>query len=132
MDEARERFLRNRVMTATPAQRIVLLYDRLGLDLTRALTESDPSAFGQHLSHALAIVSELLGSLNVAAGGPAENLASIYGYLTTELLTARGAQDTARVQTVAGIVSSLRDAWAQAAEIVDAAPQPARAGAWVG
>jgi flagellar protein FliS len=132
MDEARERFLRNRVMTATPAQRIVLLYDRLGLDLTRALAEPDPYAFGEQVAHALAIVSELLGSLNVSAGGPADNLASIYGYLTRELLAARGDNDPARVQTVAGIVSTLRDAWAQAAEIVDAAPQPARAGAWVG
>jgi flagellar protein FliS len=132
MDEARERFLRNRVMTATPAQRIVLLYDRLGLDLTRALNETDAYAFGEHLSHAVAIVSELLGSLNVSVGGPAENLASIYGYLTTELLAARGNNDPARVQGAATIVSTLRDAWAQAADMVDGAPQPARAGAWVG
>jgi flagellar protein FliS len=132
MDDARERFLRNRVLTATPAQRIVLLYDRLGLDLTRALAADDAYTFGAHVAHALAIVSELLGSLNVSAGGPAENLASIYGYLTTELLAARGEHDLARVQTVAGIASTLRDAWAQAAEIVDTAPQPARAGAWVG
>jgi flagellar protein FliS len=132
MDDAREQFLRNRVMTATPAQRIVLLYDRLGLDLTRALAEPDAYAFGTHLSHALAIVSELLGSLNISVGGPAENLASIYGYLTTELLAARGAHDAARVQTVAGIVATLREAWAQAADTVDGAAQPARAGAWVG
>jgi flagellar protein FliS len=132
MDEARERFLRNRVMTATPAQRIVLLYDRLGLDLTRASTAPDDYTFGSHLSHALAIVSELLGSLDVSAGGPAENLASIYGYLTTELLAARGEHDAARVETVAGIVTTLREAWAQAADVVDGAPQPARAGAWVG
>ena len=132
MDEARERFLRNRVMTATPAQRIVLLYDRLGLDLTRALAAPDQDTFRSQLSHALEIVSELLGSLNVSAGGPADNLAGIYGYAMTELLAARGAHDARRVETVAGMVTTLREAWAQAADIVDGAPQPARAGAWVG
>jgi flagellar protein FliS len=132
MDEARERFLRNRVMTATPAQRIVLLYDRLGLDLTRALAAEDTYSFGVHLAHALSIVSELRGSLDLAAGGPAANLADIYAYLTAELLAARGSNDSQRVHSIAGIVSTLREAWAQAADTVDTAPQPARAGAWVG
>jgi flagellar protein FliS len=132
MDDARERFLRNRVMTATPAQRIVLLYDRLGLDLTRALAAEDAYSFGRHLAHALEIVSELHGSLDLTAGGPAANLADIYGYLTSELLAARGSNDAPRVQSISAIVATLRAAWAQAAETVDNAPQPARAGAWVG
>jgi flagellar protein FliS len=132
MDDARERFLRNRVMTATPAQRIVLLYDRLGLDLTRAARTDDPQEFGAHLSHALAVVAELSGSLDPTVGGPAAGLADIYGYLTGELLAARGTHDRARLEAVAGIVSTLRSAWAQAAESLDRPAAPAGVSAWVG
>src|SRR5690349_20335745 len=132
MDEARERFLRNRVMTATPAQRIVLLYDRLGLDLTRAAQSGDQFEYGEHVAHALSVVAELAGSLDPTAGGPAAGLADIYGYVTRELVQARGSHDVARVEAVAAITSTLREAWAQAAESLDRAPQPTGTSAWVG
>ena len=89
MDEARARYLRDRVLTATPAQRVVMLYDRLGLDLTQAVATEDAIAAGAHIGHASQVVAELLGSLDVTAGGPADNLAAIYGYLLRELTAIR-------------------------------------------
>ena len=132
-DDVRARYLRDRVMTATPAQRVVMLYDRLGLDLTRASEAEDSYAAGQHLSHAMEVVAELRASLDVTAGGPAENLAAIYGYLLGELVGARGGE-TARLAPVRGIVSGLRTAWAQASELVATSnpAAPAAAGSWVG
>lgn len=119
-------------MTATPAQRIVMLYDRLGLDLTRANDSTDAHDRGQHLSHAMEVLAELRASLDITAGGPAENLASIYGYLLRELVAARGG-DTARLTSVRSMVSSLRDAWAQAGELAATTTAPvAAAGSWVG
>lgn len=132
-DEVRARYLRDRVMTATPAQRVVMLYDRLGLDLTRASEAEDSFSAGQHVSHAMEVVAELRSSLDVTAGGPAENLASIYGYLLSELAGARG-HETTKLPPLRGIVSSLRDAWARAGEQISAS-QPAAAaavGSWVG
>lgn len=133
VDEVRERYLRDRVMTATPAQRVVMLYDRLGLDLTLAEGSEDAIAAGGHLAHAMQVVAELHASLNVTVGGPAGNLASIYTYLLQELLAARGG-DTARGAGVRVIVTELREAWAQASEQVSAqtAAAAAAAGAWVG
>jgi flagellar protein FliS len=132
-DEVRARYLRDRVLTASPAQRIVMLYDRLGLDLTLADNADEPAATRQHLGHAMQVVAELRASLDLSAGGPAENLASLYGFLLGELVAAQRG-DTARLRPLQGIVASLREAWAQAEEQVTAPETPAGAyaGNWVG
>jgi flagellar protein FliS len=132
VDELRARYLRDRVLTATPAQRVVMLYDRLGLDLTLAASAEDSFAVGERLSHAMQVVAELQASLDVTAGGPAENLTSIYGYLMSELIAARGGE-IARLDGAARIVTTLREAWAKASESVTSTP-PDRvaAGTWVG
>jgi flagellar protein FliS len=129
-DEVRARYLRDRVMTATPAQRVVMLYDRLGLDLTLADSAEDPAEAGGYLSHAMEVLAELQASLDVSAGGPAENLASIYTFLLRELVSAR-CGETERIAAVREIVSGLREAWAQAAEAVSATAAAAPGAAWV-
>jgi flagellar protein FliS len=125
-DAARARFLRDRVLTATPAQRVVMLYDRLALDLARAGNATESTT---DLDHALRIVTELRASLDTEAGGPADNLASIYAYMLRELLVIRGGERD-RLPKVVAIVDTLRHAWAQVAEQVTAAPT--QSGAWVG
>ena len=131
-DQIRARFLRDRVLTATPAQRVVMLYDRLALDLRLALDATDDLSAGPHLSHAMLIVAELQSSLDVAAGGPAENLGRIYGYLLRGLVDARGGSRDS-VPGLAGIVESLRDAWSRAVAELSAVATAAAAApaAWV-
>ncbi|HEV7204497.1 MAG TPA: flagellar export chaperone FliS [Jatrophihabitans sp.] len=133
-DELRARFLRDRVMTASPAQRVVMIYDRLNLDLARAAAAvDDPAEAGAQLAHAMQIVTELHSSLDTAAGGPADNLSSIYAFLIRELIAIRGGQ-TQRLPAVIEMVTGLREAWATAAEQVVREPASlgAAAGAWVG
>lgn len=129
--DARVRYLRDRVLTATPAQRVVMLYDRLALDLTVAQAGAD-SGGADSLGHAMQIVTELQTSLNITAGGPAENLAAIYSYLLGELIAARGG-DTDRLAGAARIVTDLRESWAEAAQRAGtphaAQPVPVAAGA---
>jgi flagellar secretion chaperone FliS len=130
--DPRARFLRERVLTASPAQRVVMIYDRLLLDLTRAGAATTSLEAGPHLSHAMEIVAELQASLDLTAGGPAQNLASLYGFVMQELIAARGGE-LARVSTVAEHISTLRSAWAQAAETVLDEPRvAATAGSWTG
>jgi flagellar protein FliS len=130
-EQARARYLRDRVMTATPAQRVVMLYDRLGLDLLRADGTDDVYEYGQHVSHGMEVLAELRASLDLAAGGPADNLAAIYGYLLGELVAARsGAR--ARLAGAREVIASLREAWAQAGDLVASAPSAVTAGSWVG
>jgi flagellar protein FliS len=129
-DDFRTRYLRDRVLTASPAQRVVMLYDRLSLDLTRA---ADPDGLAA-VDHAVQIVTELLASLDQGAGGPAENLAALYGYLIRELLAVRSGERE-RLTGAAEIVETLRSAWTAVAAgaAPSAAPAtPAAAGAWVG
>src|SRR4051812_40779968 len=141
--DLRARFLRDRVLTATPAQRVVMLYDRLLLDITQGSQAEDNAAAGPHLSHAMLVVAELQASLDLSAGGPADNLAQIYGYLLRQLIEARtGSRDL--LPGLTGPVWGLRDSWATAIEQLSGessdreprgsapgARQAAPAGAWV-
>lgn len=115
MDEIRNRFLRDRVLTATPAQRVVMLYDRLALDLVRARSAEEAADSGPHLSHATQIVAELLGSLEHSAGPLAENLAGLYHYLLKILMDAQVTRDLSSVDAAAAVVDTLREAWTQVA-----------------
>ena len=119
----RARYIGDSVATASPQRVLVMLYDRLALDLDRAhaaLTAGDRQEAGEQLQHAQAIVLELLSSLDVDAweGGP--RLAALYNWLTTELMTANIKADVNRVTACQQVVEPLRDAWRQAASAVDA------------
>ena len=121
----RARYLGDRVATASPQQLLVMLYDRLALDLERgeqALTGKDREAAAGHLQHAQEIVLELRASLNVEVweGGP--RLAALYGWLVTELIQANLKGDLRRVRDCRKVVEPLRDAWREAAASLTALP----------
>ena len=117
-DAARARYLADAVATATPAKRIVLLYDRLWLDIQRGQAAqdcADPAA-RDHLFHAQQIVAELLGSLDQTSWSGAADLASLYGYLLRELIAEVMQVQPGRLAGITRIVSDLRASWQQAEE----------------
>ncbi|MGE3811763.1 MAG: flagellar export chaperone FliS [Candidatus Nanopelagicales bacterium] len=105
-----------KLTTASPQKLLVLLYDRLVLDLDRA-EESLAAGRSAHadLVHAQDIVMELLSSLDTEMWTGGQALASIYTYLHTQLVTANVRRDAAIVAEVRSHVVPLRDAWRQAA-----------------
>jgi flagellar protein FliS len=114
----RARYLGDSVATASPQQVLVMLYDRLTLDLERAqvgVAEGDRPRVNEELQHAQAIVIELLSSLQVDAweGGP--RLAALYNWLLSELVQANLKMDANRIASCRQVVEPLRDAWRQAA-----------------
>jgi flagellar protein FliS len=114
----RARYFSDGVSTASPQQLLVMLYDRLALDLERgqaALESGDRQTASDQLKHAQDIVIELRASLDVDAweGGP--RLAGIYAWLLTELIQANVKGDLRRVADCRKIVEPLRDAWREAA-----------------
>jgi flagellar protein FliS len=115
VDDLRARYLRDRVLTASPVQRVVMLYDRLALDLRLARDAADGPSAGIHLGHASSIIAELYGSLNMSAGGPADNLANLYPFLLAQLTETRSSGDLSRLDIVEPIIATLRDAWTSAA-----------------
>jgi flagellar protein FliS len=121
----RARYLGDSVATASPQQLLVMLYDRLALDLERAenaLVAGDRLEAGAQLRHAQDIVFELRSSLQVDVweGGP--RLAALYSWLITELVQANVKADRNRVASCRQVVEPLRDAWRQAAASLAATP----------
>lgn len=132
MTDMRARYLNQRVLTATPGQRVVMLYDRLALDLTRAadILDTDPVdsfAAGQAIDHAMAIVAELAGSLRPTEDSPADNLGSLYNFLLRELSAVRSGS-AAKLAGCRRIVETLRNAWTEAVASMSSASAGSRVG----
>ncbi|WP_369131858.1 flagellar export chaperone FliS [Modestobacter sp. I12A-02662] len=114
----RARYLGNSIATASPQQLLVMLYDRLALDLERAesaLTAGDRPGADEQLKHAQEIVIELRASLKVELWDGAPRLAALYDWLLTELIQANIKGDLRRVGDCRRIVEPLREAWRGAA-----------------
>jgi flagellar protein FliS len=116
--QARSRYTADAVATASPARLLVMLYDRLVLDLVNAeayAQERDFERMGKDLQHAQDIVLELRTSLDLDAWDGAAGLAALYTFIYGELVTANIKRDPARISTCRGLAEPLRDAWRQAA-----------------
>ena len=114
----RDRYLQDSINTASPAKLLLMLYDRLILDLAQgeeAIRAGATEAAHDKITHAQEIVIELRTSLDVEAWSGAPGLASLYGYILTELIGANIAKDADRVATCRTFVEPLRDAWREAA-----------------
>jgi flagellar protein FliS len=121
----RARYLGDQITTASPQRLLVMLYDRLALDLERAhtaLAEGDRQAANAQLQHAQEIVLELHSSLRVEIwdGGP--RLAAIYTWLHAELVRANVRGNARIVADCQRIVEPLREAWTEAAASLASSP----------
>jgi flagellar protein FliS len=121
----RARYMGDTVTTASPQRLLVMLYDRLALDLERgqaALVAGDREAASEQIQHAQEIVLELRSSLDVDVwdGGP--RLASLYSWLLSELIAANIKGDLRRIGDCRKIVEPLRDAWREAAASLASRP----------
>jgi flagellar protein FliS len=121
----RARYLGDTVTTASPQRLLVMLYDRLALDLERAeaaLTSGDRDTGVIQLQHAQDVVFGLLESLQVDAWEGAPRLAALYNWLISELGHAIVKGDLRRVADCRKIVEPLRDAWREAAASLASSP----------
>lgn len=124
------RFRNEALATASPATLLLRLYDRLVLDLTRAVEaaeKSDRAAVTEQVRHAQAIVQELLLSLDTEVWPDGVKLKSLYSYLITELIGAAATTDAGRITACLDLVTPLRDAWHQAASSTTADGVPVAA-----
>jgi flagellar protein FliS len=115
-----QRYLSDTVATATPARLLVMLYDRLALDLARADAAFDDfhvETIHNHLIHAQEIVRSLKATLRPELWDGAEGLDSIYTWLIEEMMRANMEKDRQRVRDCLTVVAPLQDAWRQAAVV---------------
>jgi flagellar secretion chaperone FliS len=121
----RARYLSDAVTTASPGRLLVMLYERLVLDLTRAeaaLRAGEGREASERLLHAQDIIMELRASLDMDVWDGAVGLAKLYGYLLSELIAANIQRDADRAAGCRQIVEPLLDAWRQAELAVAEAP----------
>jgi flagellar protein FliS len=107
------------VMTATPGQLVVMLYDgclRFLHQGAYAMREGTRLPAHDRIARAEAIIDELLATLDLEQGGEiAARLQGIYVFCRGHLLEARREQDAGKVDTVARLLGELREAFAQVA-----------------
>lgn len=127
----RSKFLADTVATASPAKLVVMLYDRLALDLEHGeqhLRAGRNAEANNALVHAQEIILELSATLDVETWDGARQLLSLYAFLLSELVAANLAHDADRVGGCRELIDSLREAWQEAAQTLSsAAAQPPRA-----
>ena len=113
------------ILTATPGQLVVMLYDgclRFLHQAAYAMREDAPRDADARLRRAEAIIDELLTTLDHKRGGEiASRLQGIYVFCRRHLLEARRANDADMVDKVAELLGELREAWAEIADAGQAA-----------
>lgn len=111
------RYLTEKVTTASPAELIGMLYDAgvVAMQAGQAAAEAGQHAdTHRHLVRAQDIVHELRCSLRMDTGEIAESLNSLYEFVGRRLVEANLAKDPRIVAECIRIFSPLRDAWATA------------------
>ena len=113
------------VLTATPEQLVVMLYDGAVRFLRQAEAAMREGAWlhsYEKLGRGEAIIDELLATLNMDTGEIAERLQAIYVFCKRTLIEARVQKDAEKVGHVVALLTNLREAWAKLAEQAAATP----------
>ncbi|MCM3657486.1 flagellar export chaperone FliS [Agromyces mediolanus] len=118
-------YQRTAILSASPAQLLTMLYDRLLLDLHRAEQAQLAERWGEastQLLHAQDIVSELQRTLDVRVWDGASRLMAIYDYVYQSLVRANISRDVELTRECQARLEPLRQAWHEAAAMPVAAP----------
>jgi len=103
------------IQSRSPLELVVMLYDgalRFTADAREAMVRRDIRARQQHLSRAMAIVSELQSTLDMETGGElAEHLDTLYGFVRDRLVDASVKQDLQPLDEARRVLATLREGW---------------------
>jgi flagellar secretion chaperone FliS len=108
------------VLTATPGQLVVMLYDgirRFLFQATVAMREGNIETCNNRLQRAEAIIDELNATLDMSAGEVAENLRSLYVFSRGHLMQARIKRSPEMIEEVSKLLDTVGDAWREIAKI---------------
>jgi flagellar protein FliS len=120
------------IFSGNPLNQVVALY-QAAIDATNqagnALRAGDIMGRSKAINKALAILTELLASLDYQQGGEiSANLKRLYGYMQARLLTAHARQSPEPIAEVSALLSTLLEGWRGAAlaqtQVAEGAPAP--------
>jgi flagellar protein FliS len=109
----------NSIMTASPGQLIVMLYDgarRFLHQAAAAMSEHETVTAHSKLTRAEDIIRHLRSTLDMEQGELAARLHSIYTFSLSHLRQARIDQDPDKLHEVDELLGRLRESWAAIAE----------------
>jgi flagellar secretion chaperone FliS len=119
------------IQTAPGPQLLVMLYDRLAVDVdiaTQSLDAQDYLATNERLQHAQRIVRMLRSSLEPDGFAGGRDLLALYDFLLGHLVEANLRKDPDLVRECARIIAPLREAWQQAVTNPERADGPRSVG----
>ena len=115
--QAGNRYLSDRVLTASPVELTAMLFDAAcasSRGAIKAMDESDFSTARLRLLKAQDLVSELRSALDRSVGSMATNLDSLYAWCLSLLVQANVRRDAQLVTDALAVLDPLRTAWRQA------------------
>jgi len=118
LSNARAAYVGNSVTTASPGRLLVMLVERLVLDVERGLlaqTGEDWGAAHANLLHAQEIVVELATSLKPEQMSAGRELAMLYEYLRARLVAANVSRDPDTTRQALTIARGVCEMWRSAA-----------------
>jgi len=111
----RDSYRQTEIQSRSPLELVVMLYDgalRFTADARDAMVRRDIRARQQHLSRAMAIVSELQSTLDMETGGEvAQHLDKLYGFVRDRLIDASVNQDLQPLDEARRVLTTLREGW---------------------
>ncbi len=117
MQKVNQLYVQTQFTTVGQGELLLMLYDGAIKFLAQAkekMQNKDYAGKGRLISKALDVINELDASLNREAGGEvAENLHNLYFLCSSRLLQANLRMDPELIDSVTGILSGLRSAFAQ-------------------
>jgi flagellar secretion chaperone FliS len=125
--------LEREILSRTPEQIVPLLYEHLLTNLhdaTHCIENGDLHGRSRHIDRSLAILFELMGSLDLDRGGElADRLGALYSYFATEIIGIGRSGDTELLRRIMDMIRTLHHSWEHAAAATagrPAAPDPLR------
>jgi len=113
MTDAHDVYRRQGVLTASPMELIIMLYDGLRKDMLiaeRAIKKDDAAQAHHNLVKAQDIVNELINCLDLSLS-ISKDLLALYEFILHELEAINVAKDAERIPPLLEIIGTLRDTW---------------------
>jgi flagellar protein FliS len=112
--DPRKEYLKQKVMTASPAALLVMLYDACVKNIKLAKISLDEygdlMATNNHLLKAQSIISELISCLDMNVG-LSEDLLKLYDFMLRELRAANIKKDLSNLDALIPLLNSMAETW---------------------
>lgn len=115
------KYQNNHILTASPEQILLMLYDgaiRFTRQAIQGMDEGDLAASNHGIKKSLAIITEFTNSLDHEIGGEiAENLDALYSFMIRELTLGNLHKEPEKLRVVERLLVDLRATWGEAVEL---------------